>query len=83
MSEEMIGTVSDYFARPGVAAFELAGSLKLGDRIRIKGHTTDVELEVQSMQIDNSPVEEAGKGDSVGVKVGEKVRRHDKIYKVV
>ena len=65
MSEEAIGNVSDFFARPVVAAIELTAGLKLGDKIHIKGHTTDLELNVDSMQIDNVPVEEAKAGDSV------------------
>lgn len=83
MSEEMIGTVSDFFARPVVAAIELTAALKLGDKIRIKGHTTDLELNVQSMQIDNAAVEEAKAGDSVGVKIPDRVRKGDTVYKVV
>ena len=51
MAEVEIGKVSDFFARPVVAGIELTGSLKVGDRIRIKGHTTDMELTVTSMQI--------------------------------
>jgi translation elongation factor EF-Tu-like GTPase len=82
MAEEQIGTVSDFFARPVVAAIELTGSLKIGDNIHIKGHSTDVETVVSSMQIDNAAVQEAKAGDSVGVKVSEKVRKHDTVYKV-
>lgn len=82
MAEEQIGTVSDFFAHPVVAAIELTGSLKIGDKIHIKGHSTDVEMVVSSMQIDNAAVQEAKSGDSVGVKVSEKVRKHDTVYKV-
>jgi putative protease len=82
MAEEKIGTVSDFFARPVVAAIELTAGLKLGDKIRIKGHTTDLELTVDSMQIDNVAVEEAKAGDSVGVKVSERVRKTDTVYKI-
>ena len=82
MSDEIIGKVSDFFARPVVAAIELTATLKLGDRIRIKGHTTDLELSVDSMQINNVPVQEAKAGDSVGVKVPERVRKGDTVYKI-
>ncbi len=82
MAEEVIGTVSDFFARPVVAAIELTAALKVGDKIHIKGHTTDLELVVDSMQIDNVDVKEAKAGDSVGVKVGERVRKRDTVYKV-
>ncbi len=83
MSEEIIGKVSDFFARPVVAAIELTAALKLGDKIHIKGHTTDLELSVDSMQIDNAPVQAAKAGDSIGVKTSERVRTGDTVYKVV
>jgi translation elongation factor EF-1alpha len=83
MSEEVIGTVSDFFAHPVVAAIELTASLKLGDKIRIKGHTTDLELTVDSMQIENQSVQEAKAGDSIGVKVSDRVRDGDIVYKIV
>ena len=82
MPEEAIGKVSDFFARPVVAGIELSGTLKLGDKIHIKGHTTDIELTVDSMQINNVDVNEAKVGDSVGVKVSDRVRRGDTVYKV-
>ena len=65
-----------------VAGIELTETLKLGDRIHIKGHTTDIEFTVDSMQIDNVDVKEAKAGDSVGVKVSERVRRGDTVCKV-
>jgi putative protease len=83
MSEQMIGTVSDFFARPVVAAIKLTAALKVGDEIHIKGHTTDVAMNVDSMQIDNVPVQEAKAGDSVGVKVPERVRKGDTVYKTI
>ena len=82
MPEEEVGKVSDFFARPVVAGIELTGTLKVGDKIHLKGHTTDIELIVDSMQIDNVNVEEAGAGDSIGVKVADRVRRGDTIYRV-
>jgi selenocysteine-specific translation elongation factor len=82
MPEEEIGKVSDFFAHPVVAGIELTGRLKVGDRIHIKGHTTDLELTVNSMQIDNVNVAEAKAGDAIGVKVTERVRRGDTVYKV-
>ena len=66
-----------------MAAIELTAALKVGDKIRIKGHTTDLELSVDSMQIDNEPVDEAKAGDSIGVKVPERVRDGDTVYKIV
>ncbi len=82
MPEEVIGKVSDFFAHPVVAGIELTGTLKVGDTIHIKGHTSDMEYTVNSMQIDNANVNEAKAGDSIGVKVSERVRRGDIVYKV-
>jgi len=82
MPEEAIGKVSDFFARPVVAGIELTGKLKVGDTLHIQGHTTDIELTVDSMQINNVNVQEANAGDSVGIKVPDRVRRGDTIYKV-
>lgn len=83
MPEEVIGKVSDFFSRPVVAGIELTGTLKLGDRIHIKGHTTDIEFTVNSMQINNVNVSAAKAGDSVGVKVSDRVRRGDTVCKVI
>ncbi len=82
MPEEVIGKVSDFFSRPVVAGIELTAPLKLGDKIHVKGHTTDLELTVASMQINNVDVKEAKAGDSVGIKVSERVRRGDTVCKV-
>jgi putative protease len=82
MPEVEIGKVSDFFARPVVAGIELSLPLKVGDKIHIVGHTTDMEIIVESMQIDNANVPEAKTGDSVGIKVKDRVRRGDTVYKV-
>jgi len=82
MPEEAVGKISDFFARPVVAGIELTARLKVGDTIHIKGHTTDTEQTVDSMQINNVDVQEAKAGDAVGIKVGDRVRRGDTIYKV-
>jgi len=82
MPEKQIGTVSDFFAQPVVAGIELTGALKAGDTIHIHGHTTDLEFTVQSMQINNASVTEAKTGDAIGIKVSDRVRRGDKVYKV-
>jgi len=82
MPEKEIGIITDFFARPVVAAVELSGELKVGDKIRIHGHTTDMELIVASMQIHNQDVTAAKAGDAVGLKVTDKVRHGDKVYKV-
>ena len=82
MSEEAIGKISDFFAKPVVAGIELTARLKIGDKIHIKGHTTDLEMTVDSMQINNVNVTESKAGDSVGIKVSDRVRRGDTVYKV-
>lgn len=82
MPEEVVGKVSDFFARPVVAGIELTASLKVGDKIRIKGHTTDRELTVDSMQVNNVNVEQAKAGDAIGIKVSDRVRRGDIVYKI-
>ncbi len=83
MPEEVVGKVSDFFARPVVAGIELTAPLKVGDKIHIAGHTTDMELTVDSMQINNVNVEQAKAGDAIGVKVSDRVRRGDTVYKVI
>lgn len=83
MPEEAVGHVSDFFARPVVAGIEMMGTLKLGDKIHILGHTTDLEMVIDSMQINNANVGEAKPGDSVGIKVPDRVRHGDTVYKVI
>ena len=84
MEEEKIGFVSNYFSKISVAAVEITdGTVSVGDTLHFLGHTTDFEFRVDSMQIEHKSVTEAKKGDSVGVKVSEKVRRGDKVYKIV
>ena len=83
MKDQEIGYVSKYFGQISVAAIEItAGKLKVGDTIHVKGHTTDLKEEVLSMQIEHKAVESAKKGDSIGIKVSDKVRRKDKIFKI-
>lgn len=83
MSEKEIGYVSNYFSELSVSSVEITnGTVSLGDTLHFKGRTTDFISKVGSMQIDREPVTEAKKGDSIGVKVSEKVRKHDRVYKV-
>lgn len=84
MNEKEIGIIQHYFDKIGVAAIEITeDELLLGDTIHIKGHTTDFTTTVASMQIEHASVEKAKKGDAVGIKVTEKVRVHDKVFKVI
>ncbi len=83
MAEVIIGKVTDYFAKIGVAALVINnGELSLGDTIHFVGHTTDFEQKINSMQIENQPVDFAKTGDAVGIKVKDRVRHGDKVYKV-
>lgn len=82
MPEVEIGVVSEFFARPVVGGIGLSASLKVGDTIHIKGHTTDLTMTITSMQINNVNVTEAKPNDSVGIKLPDRVRRGDKVYKV-
>lgn len=83
MAETEIGHVSDYFAKIGVAGIEItSGQLKVGDTIHILGHTTDLILSIESMQIEHEQVETARVGDSVGIKTEDRCRRGDKVLLV-
>lgn len=82
-TEEMkVGKITHYFAKIGVAVIEIAdGSIKAGDEIHIKGHTSDFRQKVSSMQIEHDKVEIAEPGQSIGVKVNSPVRANDIVYK--
>jgi putative protease len=80
--EVLSGKVTHYYKSIGVAAVEVNGSLKVGDLIHIKGHTTDFEQKIESMQIEHQDVKEANKGQVIGLRVKDYVREHDLIYRV-
>ena len=83
MEEKRTGEVIKFFSKIGVAAIRITeGSLKAGDQIHIVGHTTDFTQTVDSIQIENKSVPEAGPGADIGIKVKDKVREHDIVYKV-
>jgi len=83
MSEEdfEVGHVTHYFAKIGVAVVELCATLKVGDHIAVKGATTDFEQEVVSMQIEHEDVAAARSGQLIGLKVEQRVRDKDVVYK--
>jgi putative protease len=84
MEEEKVGKVQKFFAKAGVAAIEVTGgTLKTGDRLHFKGHTTDFEDTIASMQIEREAIEEAKPGDLIGIKVKDRVRENDTVYKIV
>ncbi|UCE81128.1 MAG: translation elongation factor-like protein [Methanobacteriota archaeon] len=81
--EAKVGTVMQFFAKPSVAAIEISsGGIAIGDTIHIVGATTNFEQKVDSMEIDRKPVPSATVGQAVGIKVKERVRPHDKVFKV-
>jgi len=83
MEEKKVGEVIKFFGKISVAAIRLSeGSLKVGDKIHIVGHTTDVTQTVDSMQIENKNVPEAGPGADIGIKAAGRMREHDVVYKV-
>ena len=80
--EHLAGKIIKYYSRIGVASVEISGCLELGDTIHIKGHTTNFEQTVDSMQINHNRVSMASKGDVAGIKVADYVRKHDLVYRV-
>ena len=84
MSEglEEVGKVTHFFSRISVAVVELKASVSVGDKIVIKGPTTDLEQTVESMQIEHEGVTKAEAGQSIGLKVNDRVRENDTVYKI-
>ena len=82
MAEKKVGEVFSYYSKIGVAAVKLTGTLSVGDKIRIKGNVTNFEQTVDSMQIEKESVQKAGSGQSVGIKVKDKVRTGDLVLKI-
>ena len=84
-AEEMqVGKVTHYFTKIGVAIIEVTdGSIKVGDEIHIKGHTSDFKQKVTSMQIEHEKIEMAEPGQSIGLKVSDPVRANDLVYKAM
>ncbi|MBE9506641.1 MAG: translation elongation factor-like protein [Chloroflexi bacterium] len=82
MAEKLIGKVSHWFGKIGVAGIELTGKLAVGDRVHVLGHTTDFEQEITSMQIMHQDVSEVGPGDDVAIKLELRARIGDSVYKV-
>ena len=78
-----IGKITHFFSKIGVAVIELKKPLKAGDTIAIKGPTTDFEQRVDSMQIEHENVTEAKAGQSIGLKVAERARETDAVYKKI
>lgn len=77
-----VGRVTHFFPKISVAVVELKAPLKVGDHILIRGATTNFEQIVESMQIEHRPVQEAGPGQAIGLKVRDRVRKKDIVYKI-
>jgi translation initiation factor IF-2 len=83
MSGQEIGIVTHYFDKIAVGAIRLTkGNLKTGDTIHIRGHATDLQQVVASIQIEHETVTEAKAGDEIGIKVSDRVHEHDKVFKI-
>jgi len=83
MGEELVGEVTDYFAKVGVAGIRMtAGFLSVGDTIRVKGHTTDLTQTAESIQIEHQDVPRAEAGQVIGIRMKDRVRRGDAVLKV-
>ncbi|MCW3130442.1 translation elongation factor-like protein [Methanophagales archaeon] len=81
--KKLIGKITHFFSKIGVAVVELSDDIRVGDRIRIEGATTSFDQVVESMEIENEKVESATVGQSIGLKVKDRVRLHDSVYKII
>jgi putative protease len=78
-----IGKITHYFTKIGVAVIELSGELKVGDKISVEGATTNIKQTVDSMQIEHKSVQAAGKGQSIGLRISDRAREGDDVFKEV
>lgn len=82
MSGKLVGEVTHYYNRIGVAVIDLKDSLQIGDQVHFFGRSTDFRQEVTSMQIEHEAITEAVEGQEIALKVDRRVRNHDKVYKL-
>jgi len=82
VAEAPIGKITHYFPNIGVAAMTLTGELKVGDQVRVHGHTTDFTVGIDSLEIEHKRVDQAGSGDDVAFRVSEKARPGDQVYRI-
>jgi putative protease len=83
MGEQRIGEVVKFFSKPSVAAVKITnGEIRVGDILKFTGHTTDLTMPVDSMEVDNQKVPQAVAGDFIGIHVAERVRPGDEVFKV-
>lgn len=82
VAQTKIGSITHYYDRIGVAVMEVLAPIKVGDRIKIKGHEREFEQEIASMQIEHENIKKAKKGDNVGLKIEQPVKKGDEVYKL-
>jgi putative protease len=82
MAEELVGTITHYFSKPMVGVVKLDADINVGDVLHFRGNTTDFQQEIQSMQVEHAGVETAAAGSEIAIKVNERVRTHDEVYRV-
>ncbi|UCD07761.1 MAG: translation elongation factor-like protein [Candidatus Aenigmatarchaeota archaeon] len=82
VEKKLVGKITHFFTNIGVGVIDLEGEIKVGDRISKEGSTTNFQQDVKSMQIHNKDVEVAKKGDSIGIKVDDRVREGDQVFKI-
>ena len=83
LKKEKVGDVFTFFVKPSVAAIDVLGKINVGDKLLFQGTTTNFEIVVKSMQIEGESVESVKKGQQVGIKVPERVRQNDEVFKIV
>ena len=83
MEKIPVGKVTHFYPKISVAVVEIEKELKVGDKISIEGKTTNIQQTVESMQIEHKPIEVAKPGDVIGLKVIDRVREKDIVYKII
>ena len=80
--DEVVGKFANYFAKAQVVVIKLEARVEIGEVLHFRGHTTDFNQEIISMEMDHEPIESAEAGSEVAIQVDERVRRRDKVYRV-
>lgn len=82
MAEELVGAITHYFPKPEVGVVKLTADLKVGEVLLFRGHTTEFQQEITSMQVEHENIESGAAGDEVAIKVDQRVRAGDEVYRV-
>lgn len=82
MADTKVALVTHYYDKIGVAVFQVLASIKIGDKIKIKGGDSEFEQMVTSMQVEHQNIQKAKKGDNIGIKVDQSVKEGDEVYRV-